>query len=140
MKLIGRCLCAGVELHLHALPGALVYCHCSQCRKSAGAPFLTVMPIGSADFTLIDDAELVREYRASPTKLRAFCGRCGSPLYSKRDDHDQVRVRAGLFEHLDGVARGGHIFDADSVAWYAEGDGLPRYAGLEPGRDGSPGR
>jgi len=110
-------------------------CHCSQCRKTAGAPFHCVFPVEADGFKLHDEEHLLREFRSSRDKIRTFCGRCGSPIYSLRDNANSFRVRAGLFEHLDSVDWGGHIFVRDAVGWYHEHDELPRYDALEPGRD-----
>jgi len=41
--------------------------------------------------------ERIREYESSPGTLRAFCSRCGSPLYSRRRDAPDV-LRLGLLD------------------------------------------
>ena len=130
----GACLCGGIEVDVTALAGAVVYCHCSQCRKTAGAPFLAVVPVLRVDFELRDPQRLLAQHRASSNKARYFCGRCGAPIYSHRDGAETVRVRAGILELPATVARGGHIYCADVPAWAEFQDDLPRHPALEPGR------
>lgn len=131
----GHCLCGAVTLGLRVVAGAFVLCHCRQCRKSAGAPFQAVIP-GRREAVTIDDPQgLVREYRSSPHKLRAFCARCGSPLYSRRDDSATLRLRAGLFDALGGHRPAAHIFATSAAEWEIIADTLPRHADIEPGRE-----
>ena len=131
----GRCLCGAVELVMAHPSGGLVFCHCGQCRKTSSSGFIAVVP--AATVTVVDDTRWLREYRSSPDKLRAFCGRCGAPLYSRREGVPGLRVRAGLFEALPGIDRDGHIFVGDAAPWDVIADGLPRHAALEPGRAGA---
>lgn len=42
--LLGQCLCGAILLTVDALAGPLTFCHCQECRKSAGAPFIAVVP------------------------------------------------------------------------------------------------
>lgn len=133
---IGSCACGLIRVEVAGPLGALIYCHCTQCRQTAGAPFIAVVPAARADCMIDDPESAIREFRATPGKARCFCGRCGAPLFSYRDGADTLRLRAGLFETLPGVIHGGHIFVADAASWDDICDELPRYAGLEPGRSG----
>lgn len=130
----GRCLCGAVTVSLRAPAGELVYCHCGQCRKTAGSAFIAVLPAHPADVIVTDPQAWARAYRASPAKARWFCGRCGTPLWSARDSVAQLRVRAGLFDSLAGVGHAGHIHASARAPWDTLTDELPYYAALEPGR------
>ncbi|MGE0485449.1 MAG: GFA family protein [Gammaproteobacteria bacterium] len=130
----GHCLCGGVTLSLRESTGTFVLCHCSQCRKAAGAAFQAVIPATPAAVTIGDPYGLVREYRSSANKVRTFCTRCGSPLFSRRYDIATLRLRAGLFDDLGGRRPVAHIFAAAAATWDNITDALPRHAALEPGR------
>lgn len=130
----GRCACGAIRVHILSSPGALVYCHCGQCRKTAGAGFLAVVPVARAACVIEDAAHCLREYRASPDKARCFCGRCGSPILSRRDGADTWRLRAGLFDALPGIDCDGHIFVASAAPWDVLSTRAPHYPELEPAR------
>jgi len=130
----GHCLCRAVAITLRAVAGPLVYCHCGQCRKTAGSAFIAVVPAHRADVTIADPQHCARAYRASPDTARWFCGRCGAALWSERDGLAQLRIRAGLFDSLAGMGHAGHIYVAARAPWDELTDDLPRYAALEPGR------
>jgi hypothetical protein len=134
----GRCLCGAIGITVHAAAGGLVYCHCAQCRKTAGSAFIAVVPAWRRDVEVADPAARARSYRASPDKARWFCGACGSPLWSARDGAEQWRIRAGLFADLSGLAHLGHIHLASRAVWDVFDDALPGHAAFEPGRDHPP--
>lgn len=133
----GKCLCGGISVKLVSQACEIVLCHCSQCRKSSGAPFLSVFPVPESAVELFDPQQLLASFRATEKKERTFCRRCGSPIYSRRDGQAVLRMRAGLFEYLPDSRLTGHIFMAAAANWYADSDELPRYPGLEPGRQHS---
>ncbi|TMA65684.1 MAG: GFA family protein [Deltaproteobacteria bacterium] len=95
--LTGGCLCGGVRFEITGEIGSPSFCHCLQCRRASGSAFATNAGISAADFHLRAGADLVREYESSPGQFRAFCSRCGSPVYSRRRDHPE------LFTITDGL-------------------------------------
>ena len=126
----GRCLCGGVRYQVQgALPG-IQLCHCGQCRLAHGTPFASNMPVQRSDFTLLSGAELLQGYESSPGKIRTFCRRCGSPLYSERDIYpDVLRIRAGSLEGAIQAQPAMHIYTQDRCNWWPLADALPRYPG-----------
>lgn len=133
----GSCLCGAVRVRAERVAGAMVLCHCSQCRKPAGAPFQAVLPVARADCEIADPEGLLRAFRASPGKARWFCGRCGAPVYSERDGADTLRLRAGILDQPCPLVPEAHIHAADAAPWHRITDALPRYPGVEPGRGGT---
>ena len=94
-------------------------------------------PALASGFTIIEGAEFIREYESSPGKRRAFCGHCGSPLYSRREAHpDLLRLRLGVLNSPPATLKiQAHIFTDGEPAW-SPADGAPRCAGEEPSRAG----
>jgi hypothetical protein len=141
--MLGGCLCGAVRFRydgpLGGALGAVTLCHCGQCRKAQGYA-AAVAPAQAAGFTLTAGAERVREYESSPGKKRAFCGTCGSPLYSRRDAAPEaLRLRLGALDDPPaGLRIQAHIHALDLPDWAAPDD-APRYPGEEPGRGLAPG-
>jgi hypothetical protein len=132
--IIGSCLCEGVRYAYDGDIEEISICHCSQCRRAQGSAFVAVAPVEAARFTLLDGAELLREFRAVPYKARVFCGRCGSPIYSARDDlPGLLRLRLGTVETPFRCERAYHIHVASKAPWHDITDGLPQYP---DGKDG----
>lgn len=125
----GGCLCGGVRYEYDGTIDEVSLCHCSQCRKAQGSAFAAVSPVESARFRLLSGAELLREYRSSPDKVRVFCSRCGSPIYSALDQRPEIkRLRLGTVDTPFVCADIFHIFTDSKAPWLEIGDGHPRYA------------
>lgn len=134
MRHTGSCLCGAIRYEVEGPLGALVFCHCGQCRKAQGTAFASSVPVPVAHFTLLAGAEKLKCYRATPHKGRYFCADCGSPIYSRLDDGAMLRLRAGTLDGPVEIVPTAHIFTADKANWYEITDALPRYPGREPGR------
>ena len=137
--LTGGCLCSGVRDRfvgeLGGAMGAVTQCHCVQCRKAQGGPG-SVAPVAAEGFTVTSGEGLIRSFESSPGKVRAFCGVCASPLYSRRAaDPAVMRLRLGSLDDPPEALRiEAHIYTEGAPAWDAGDDDAPRYPGLEPGR------
>lgn len=129
MAVGGGCLCGGVRYEIDGPLSPVQLCHCGQCRKAQGGAFGANMPVASAAFRLLQGQDLLREYRHSPPKRRVFCGACGSPLFSQRDDTpDVLRLRVGTLDGDGaGLEIGFHIQAASKAAWWAIDDGRPAW-------------
>jgi hypothetical protein len=129
----GSCLCGGVRYQYDGAIDEISICHCSQCRKAQGSAFAAVSPVDSARFRLLAGAELLKEYRSSPDKVRVFCSRCGSPIYSALDQRPEVkRLRLGTVDTPFVCGNVFHIFTDSKASWYDCDDGQPRYAQRKP--------
>ena len=133
----GGCLCGAVRF-TYAGPlggelGAVTLCHCEQCRRAQGYG-VAVAPASAAGFRVTKGRERIVEYESSPGKKRAFCGACGSPLYSRLDARPEaLRLRLGALDSVPaGLVIEAHIFAEGGPAWNGPDD-APRYPGREPG-------
>ena len=123
----GSCQCGKVTVTYRGEIEEVSMCHCRQCQKAQGSAFAAVSPL---DDTLLDIAgsENVREYESSPGKVRAFCGTCGSPIYSAKKDLPGIkRLRVGI---LDGPVTPEilyHKYVGSKADWFDIGNSLPQY-------------
>jgi hypothetical protein len=106
------------------------------CRRGHGAAYVTWFGVAEAQLRVTQgDAQLVH-YPSSEHGSRTFCGRCGSTLFCRLDEHPGVVdvTLANVIDELD-RAPDAHVFFSDRAAWTKVGDGLPRLggkSGLEP--------
>jgi hypothetical protein len=133
----GSCLCGGITFSIHAALAPIQICHCMQCRKAQGGPLVAVTPVATTAFALHDAQGLLRLYESSPGKERAFCGRCGSPLFSRRAAlPGVVRVRVGLLDEPVNARPAWHAHTESKSSWWPILDGLPQYPGDPVPRSG----
>jgi len=129
----GGCLCGAVRYEVTGPLEPIQLCHCGQCRKAQGSAFGANIPVAAAAFRLVQGGDALREYRASPGKRRVFCGACGSPIFSQRDDTpEMLRLRVGGLDDDRGLAVGFHIQAAFQASWQPIADDLPAYPGAAP--------
>jgi hypothetical protein len=124
----GGCLCGGVRFSIKGELQPIQLCHCSQCRKAQGTPFASNMPVATDAFTLSSGEELLQRFAASPGKERVFCGRCGSPIFSRRVSlPDVLRIRAGLIDQPLAVRPAFHQHVASKANWWTIDDDILQF-------------
>jgi hypothetical protein len=124
----GGCLCGAIAFRIESELAPIQVCHCIQCRKAQGGPFATNIPVEASAFRLLAGAQLLKAFESSPGKQRFFCGRCGSPVYSRRESLPSiVRVRAGLIDQPLHTQPAWHAYTASKCNWWPIDDDLPQY-------------
>ncbi len=124
----GKCLCGNFETTVEGSFGDVRYCHCSQCRRGNGSAFSANARIDQSQWTLEGPRDEITEFEHKPGMFKAFCSKCGSPLYARSSqDPKDIRVRLGGFEGNLDVAITGHVWTSSKSTWYAIEDSIPRY-------------
>ncbi len=125
----GSCLCGGIQYEYHGEFDEIAICHCSQCRRAQGTPFVTNAPIAADRFVITQGEHLLKSYFSQPLKRRVFCADCGSPIFSQRTDHPEVlRLRLGTVSGDIQGRPGYHIYHDSRANWFTLNDDLPRHA------------
>ncbi|MGE0384737.1 MAG: GFA family protein [Gammaproteobacteria bacterium] len=129
------CLCGSVQYEYLEPFQAMLHCHCSICRRHFGTTFSTVVAVPAQHFRLLAGAESIRRH-ASPAPIeRAFCGRCGSPVPSGRDDGTIVGPAGGIVDPIAARPQA-HLFAGSRAGWYPIADALAQFDTWPPGIDG----
>jgi hypothetical protein len=125
----GSCQCGSVRYEIEGELGPILFCHCGRCRKANGAAFQAAAGISPDQLHLLSGQDAMVDYESSPGVYRVFCGRCGSPLFSKRDAMPELlRLRLGTLDTPVTAKPTAHIFVAEKAEWYDICDDLPQYA------------
>ncbi len=131
--LLGSCLCGTVRYELSAEPGPFGYCHCTSCRKASGSAHAANAPVTRNDFHVASGKERIREYESSSGKFRAFCTRCGSPLYAYLAATPEVlRIRLGTLDTPFTKQPQAHTWVSDRAPWEPILDCIPQFARWAP--------
>jgi len=126
--LTGHCLCGGVRFEIHADLGPVIYCHCSMCRRASGSAFASNASVAADAFRIVAGRELLSEYESSHGQFRAFCSRCGSPLYGRLNDAAILRrVRLGAIDGDPGRRAVAHIWIGSKSSWFRITDALEQF-------------
>jgi hypothetical protein len=129
----GSCLCGSIRYEITSELGDFGYCHCTSCRKASGSAHAANAPVDRASFTLVSGREVLREFESSPGKTRAFCSRCGSPIYAFMAATPAVlRIRLGTLDTPFTKHPKAHTWVSDKAPWEPIGDGLPQFPEWAP--------
>jgi hypothetical protein len=84
IKFTGGCLCGAVRYECSAKPLMTGNCHCRDCQKSSGAPFVAAMAVPAAALKIHGEVKYydVQSDRGNQFS-RGFCPTCGSRLFAK---------------------------------------------------------
>lgn len=136
MPVPGSCFCGTVRFRVRTPTLFCGHCHCSMCRRSHGAGYVTWLGVPRAQLTIEAGEEELTRFASSSHGHRSFCRRCGSTLFCESTKHpDQIDV---VLANLDGpIDRPPqvHVYFDDRAEWVVVDDGLPRLggeSGLEP--------
>ena len=133
----GRCLCGDVQFEIDGKLGPAIYCHCSQCRRASGSAFAANASVRARYLRFRSGRDAIREYESTPGEFRAFCSRCGSPVYSRlASDPETFRIRLGTLDGDPGRRPLSHVWVGSKAVWHEITDGLPQFEGdVPPGAD-----
>jgi hypothetical protein len=93
----GGCFCGKIRYEFQQGDYTVANCHCSMCRKTSGAPYVTwaVVPKDVFSYRSGTPAKL----ESSETGTRYFCGVCGTPVVCINSKHpDIVDITVGSLD------------------------------------------
>ncbi len=78
MELPGGCLCGGTRYVLKSRPFGLIDCHCIDCQRSAGAPYVQWGSVPRQDLVVTKGEPRKIAYA---DRIRSFAACCGTHLF-----------------------------------------------------------
>jgi hypothetical protein len=122
----GGCHCGAIRYEVTGTPEHSALCHCSDCRKSAGAPMVgwALFPEGQVT---ISGAPL--KYKSSEHATRHFCGTCGTGLFytSTAIFQGMIDIQTGTLDDQDMFPPAAHIQCAEAASWMESVGDLPKF-------------
>lgn len=130
----GSCLCGGVRFRATLPSKWVAHCHCSFCRRAHGAPVVTWAGFPTEQFSIEPGALQPVWYESSRGAKRAFCPRCGSPMFFESTRWPgEIHVSRSLIEGALDREPSAHVFYESHVAWLRVDDDLPKKVSPSPG-------
>ena len=123
----GRCLCGDIRFSAELPSKWVAHCHCTMCRRSGGAAFITWVGMEHSRCRIEDPQQRLHWYASSPGAERGFCSRCGSSMFFRSQRWPgEIHITLANFDTpVDRVPQA-HVFWDTHVDWVALGDELPR--------------
>lgn len=109
----GGCSCGAIRYEITTRKINAGICHCSDCQRHSGAPFVVWLSINPAAFKVTKGR--LREFASSNWARRGFCGDCGATLTYRIDDNgDEIDIAGGSLDDPGLVPPTFQIFRKDS--------------------------
>jgi hypothetical protein len=123
----GRCHCGAIRYSLDGEPKWSSLCHCSDCRRHAGAPVVGWSAYPESAMRLQQGSPKV--YASSGNGRRHFCADCGTGLFYYNDVHLPGIVDVQIAT-LDDPAQAVPMIQvqvAERIAWMERAHELPAF-------------
>lgn len=123
----GGCQCGAVRYEVNGEPRHAGLCHCSDCRKSSGAPMVAWAAFTEDQFKIIAGEAVT--FNSSGSSMRSFCPKCGTGLYYRNAEYlpGIVDVQSATLDDPDALPPGAHIQVAERIGWMADAHNLPTF-------------
>ncbi len=134
MKIDGACHCGRISYEAEVNPDLVVICHCTDCQTNSGAPYRANVPVRLENFRLKGEPKTYVKTADSGRKGRlAFCGDCGSALFSGRDEGATFyNLRLGAIRQRAALVPKAQYFCRSAMPWVNELASIPN------SQDGTP--
>ncbi len=121
----GSCMCGQVTFIFSQSTREVLACHCKECRQSSGH-FVAATQAKLENFEFITQ-EGLKWYESSDFAKRGFCKNCGSQLFYKVNESDEMSIMAGCVESLADMKIEAHIFCVEKGSYYQIPNNEPQY-------------
>jgi len=123
----GGCFCGNVRYELWGEPSAIGYCHCRMCQLALGGPVSAWIACEKRFVKFLGDAPKI--YKSSEISERAFCGNCGTSIYTEikaMSTSDFYSLRLATLDNPEDFPPSCHFGVENQLPWLEINDDLPR--------------
>jgi hypothetical protein len=122
----GGCFCGAIRYEAAGTPFHETNCHCSICRRTAGAPFVTWFSIPWSQFRLIEGTPA--RFKSTPKGTRSFCPHCGTQLtFEHEDASGEIDVTTCSLDDPELLPPRDHTRTSSKLRWVTLADDLREY-------------
>ena len=132
MKVNGACACGAITIEAEADPEKTQVCHCSDCQTATGTAFRVSLPVPGATLKVNGNPKTYIKTTAESgrPRVQAFCGQCGSPLYSTSPGEgvqDAYVLRVGILRQRDQLTPRRQIWWRSARPWVTQLAAVPKH-------------
>ena len=129
-KTKGSCFCNAIKFVAELPSKWCAHCHCSMCRKTHGAGYVTWVGFETGQVQLVSGEDQLSWFSSSAQAQRGFCRTCGSSLFFKSERWaGELHIALGCMDdEIDRSPQANAFFDKH-VNWMPIDDTLKKVAG-----------
>lgn len=127
MSYQGGCQCGAVRYEVSGEPVYTALCHCSDCRKSSGAPMVAWAAFTRDNFNLMQGD--VTTFNSSGAAMRSFCPTCGSGVFYRNEQNlpGLVDIQSATLDDPEALVPQIHVQTAERLHWMDSTEDLPKF-------------
>jgi len=131
MRIDGGCACGAIKIEGEADPEKTGICHCTDCQTATGTAFRVTIPVPGATFKMTGQPTIYLKTTAESgnPRAQAFCGRCGSPIYSTTPGdgvQSSYNVRVGILRQRNQLIPRRQNWFRSARSWVTDLASLPK--------------
>lgn len=117
----GGCFCGAIRYQVTAPFAGTAACHCRKCQYGSGGGPNYVALVPREAFKIIAGSPVAHLSKADSGAevARAFCGTCGTPIYSDSPNLPYRAVRVGSLDDPTNMRPAAHVWMAAAPPWHA---------------------
>ena len=123
----GGCHCGAIRYDVDGEPPHVALRHCSDWRRSAGAPMVSWAAFTEDALTVTQGQTIT--FNSSGAAMRSFCGTCGTGLFYRNADMlpGIVDIQSVTLDDPEALPPDAHIQVAERLHWMDDLDSLTRF-------------
>lgn len=123
----GGCHCGAVRYEVSGEAITHALCHCSDCRRCAGAPAVA-WTMYKSQAVKVTKGEL-KVYASSENGRRYFCENCSSGIFYVNEVilPGIIDIQSATYDNPDAVPLRAHIQVAERIGWMKHAHELPEF-------------
>jgi hypothetical protein len=131
MRIDGGCACGAIKIEGEADPEKTGICHCTDCQTATGTAFRVTIPVPGTTFKMTGQPTIYLKTTAESgnPRAQAFCGRCGSPIFSTTPGdgvQSSYNVRVGILRQRDQLSPRRQNWFRSARSWVTDLGKLPK--------------
>ena len=134
MTITGGCHCGAIRYQAEGDPLTHALCHCSDCRRHAGAPMVGWTMYRQNTVKVTKGAAKI--YHSSQHGRRHFCPDCGTGLFYVNDEilPGIIDIQSATYDDPNAVPARVHIQVAERIRWMQHAHELPTFERFPPAK------
>jgi hypothetical protein len=128
MRVDGQCHCGKIAYEAEVDPPRSAICNCADCQTFSGSPWRASVPARAEDFRMLRGAPkaYVKVADSGAKRVQAFCGDCGSAIYSTSVDSPTIfNLRLGALKQRADLPPRRQIWMDSALAWVQDISRIP---------------
>jgi hypothetical protein len=133
MHIDGECQCGAIRFEAEVDEQKVSICHCTDCQQFSGSAWRASVPAPAVTFRFTQGkpTTYIKTGESGNRRLMAFCGNCGSSLYSAAPENTPFyNLRVGAINQRADLPAKRQIWMQSALPWALDIHGLP---GVEKG-------